>query len=402
MGSVSRHAVPTLVRDDQVVEPLQRITLGKDPESGTKREAFIQDLIHRHPEVIPITEIEPAFAPLVSICRELPTPAGFLDHLWLTPNGGIVLGEAKLFKNPEARREVVAQALDYARAISGWYYDDLQRAAASALRCPDFRLWDSVKDVTDLDEASFIDSVERRLRQSRFLILIIGDGIQEGVEALTNHLQLHAGLHVGLALVDLSLWKVGDGLLVVPRIPLRTLLVERGIVLFSPETGVQIQAPAGVSTSARGSTPPKPYTASEPEFYEQLGQRRPGLPERLRPFLDSLSGVGVTPEYRKSVVLRWQAGPDVNGSAGYIDTDGRGWFGDAWNTAVKLGNREAGDHYLEAVAGLVSGSVRYSDKAAPRVIGQDGKSVDVETLLNRAPIWREAILDLANTFAQGA
>ncbi|WP_204266310.1 hypothetical protein, partial [Escherichia coli] len=74
-------------------------------------------------------------------------------------------------------------------------------------------------------------------------VMIIGDGIQEGVEALTNHLQLHAGLHVGLALVDLSIWNIGEGLLVVPRIPLRTLLVERWIVLFAPDAGVQIQAP---------------------------------------------------------------------------------------------------------------------------------------------------------------
>jgi hypothetical protein len=64
-----------------------------------------------------MVDIEPAFTPLISICRELPTSAGYLDNLWLTPEGGIVLGECKLMRNPQARREVVAQALDYARAI---------------------------------------------------------------------------------------------------------------------------------------------------------------------------------------------------------------------------------------------------------------------------------------------
>jgi len=50
---------------------------------------------------------------------ELPTAAGALDNLWITPEGGIVLGECKLFRNPEARRQVIVQALDYARAIAG-------------------------------------------------------------------------------------------------------------------------------------------------------------------------------------------------------------------------------------------------------------------------------------------
>ena len=398
MSLPSRHAVPTLLRDDGPAQPLQRVMLGKDAESGDRREAFIQDLIHRHPEVIPITEIEPAFAPLISICRELPTSAGFLDNLWLTPSGGIVLGEAKLFRNPEARREVIAQALDYARAIGSWHYDDLEQAVRKAARCPDLCLWDMVRDSSDLDEASFIDAVERRLRQSRFLVLIIGDGIQEGVEALTNHLQLHAGLHVGLALVDLSIWNIGEGLLVVPRIPLRTLLVERGIVLFTPDAGVEIEAPTRTITTSKDA-PAKPYTASEPEFYEQLEQRRPGLSAKLRPFLDGLIDLGITPEFRKSVVLRWQAGPDVMGSLGYVDVDGRGWFGDAWNTAVKLGRTEAGDRYLAKLAGLVGGSVRRYEKGSPVVLGANGKSVDVSRLLDARSEWADAIKQLASSLS---
>lgn len=119
--------------------------------------------------------------------------------------------------------------------------------------------------------------VGRRLRQSRFLVLIIGNGIQEGAEALTNYLQLHAGLHVGFALVDLSLWQAGDGHLVVPRIPLRTLLVERVIVLFTPEAGIAVQAPRMPVGTGRAA-PSKSYTASEPEFFDALETNCPGHP----------------------------------------------------------------------------------------------------------------------------
>jgi hypothetical protein len=133
------------------------------------------------------------------------------DNLWLTPDGGIVLGECKLFRNPEARRQVIVQALDYARAIAGLGYEELEAAVRKALGSPSMTLWSLVSGQTALEQAQFVDAISRRLRQSHFLVLIIGDGIQEGVESLTSYLQLHAGLHVGLALVDLSIWRDGDG-----------------------------------------------------------------------------------------------------------------------------------------------------------------------------------------------
>ena len=227
MPSDSRHAAPMLVRTGEPALALKRIRLGGDDHEGDERETFLQNLVHEHPEIIPMADIEPAFMPLIPICRELPTAAGYVDNLWLTPEGGIVLGECKLFRNQQARREVIVQALDYARAVAELRYDELEAAVQKTLRLPSTSLWDIVQDRSGQDRtlfperAQFEDGVQRRLRQSRFMILIIGDGIQEGVEALAGYLQLHAGLHVGLALVDLSIWRDADGhLLVLPRIPL--------------------------------------------------------------------------------------------------------------------------------------------------------------------------------------
>jgi hypothetical protein len=58
----------------------------------------------------------------------------------VTPEGGIVPGECKLVRNPQARREVLAQALDYARAVAGFDYEDLEAAMRSALKKPAARL----------------------------------------------------------------------------------------------------------------------------------------------------------------------------------------------------------------------------------------------------------------------
>jgi len=387
----SRHARPILVREDAPAIVLERFVLGAS-DDDKKRELFVQNLVHDHPEVIPMADIEPAFSPLISICRELPTSAGYLDNLWLTPNGGIILGECKLFKNPQARREVVAQALDYARAINQWHYDDLENAVRKALRAPAATLWNLVKDHTDLDEAQFSDAVERRLRVGQLLLLVIGDGIQEGVEALTAHLQLHAGLHAGLALVDLSVWRGLEGLLVVPRVPMKTLLVERGIVVIAADGAPRIVAPDARLSAVGTAVSPRAVTASEPEFYEELAAKRPELPMRLKAFVDDLSDIGIHPEFGRSLSLRWQPSADVAMSAGYIEArGGTFWAGVAWGSANRAGRVSAGEAYLEEIANIVRGHIRRYDKSPPEALDAKGKGIDVALLLDAAPRWKMAL-----------
>lgn len=397
MSSGSRHARPILVREDAPAIVLERFVLGTSADDD-RRELFIQDLVHNHPEVLPMADIEPAFSPLVSICRELPTSAGYLDNLWLTPNGGIVLGECKLFKNPQARREVVAQALDYARAISRWHYEDLEAAVRKALRAPAATIWDLVKDQTDLDEAQFADAVERRLRVGQLLLLVIGDGIQEGVEALTAHLQLHAGLHAGLALVDLSVWRGLEGLLVVPRVPMKTLLVERGIVVVADGVA-RVEAPT-TRTSGAGAATARAVTASEPEFYEQLAAKRPDLPVRLKGFVDELAELGIQPEFGKSLILRWHPSPDLPMSAGYVEAaTGKFWNSDAWYSANRVGKASAAEAYQQELASITGGQLRRYEKSPPQVLDANGKGLDVGQLLDAAPRWKAALAQFISAMA---
>lgn len=394
MPPATRYSAPMLLRDGEAARTLQRVRLGTAEHGGEEREAFVQGLVHDHPDLLPMADIEPAYSPLIPICRELPTAAGYLDNLWLTPAGGIVLGECKLFRNPEARREVVAQALDYARAVSEMRYDELEAAVRKALREPSASLWGLVQADSDLDEAQFVDAVERRLRQGRFLVLIIGDGIQEGVEALTSHLQLHAGIHVGLSLIDLSLWREPDGgLLVLPRVPMRTLLIERGIVVVDPTGSIQLVPP---TQSAMSAVKPasRAISISEPEFFEQLDQRRPGLANALRLFVSEVAALGVEPDFRKSLVLRWQASPDFDASPGYIDKSGKVYMASAWSAANKLGNPAAGERYLAAVAALIHGRVKQYKADWFEVVGDDGRAIDAMQLIRVADGWKAAIAQL--------
>jgi hypothetical protein len=195
-------------------------------------EAFIRDLVHQHPACLPITEIDVMFSGTVSVCTELNTPAGPIDVFMVTPSGLPVLVECKLWRNPEARLEVVSQILDYAKELSRWSSADVQREVSNRLKREGNPLLDIVR-VADpaVDEQGFHDALTANLRRGRFLLLIVGDGIREGVEAIAEYLQVHAGLHFSLGLVELPIYRMPNGdRLVAPRVLARTVLVTRNVV----------------------------------------------------------------------------------------------------------------------------------------------------------------------------
>ena len=166
---------------------------------------------------------------------ELPTKHGPIDNLLMTGDGDLVLVEAKLWRNHEARREVVAQALDYASCVFEWDYEALEKAALKGSfgghpKPP--RLYDLFKDGDAMAEPAFIDALNTNLRKGRVLILVIGDGIRTEMRKLAAALESHAGAHFTFALVELSVFRLDDngGLIVCPRTLVQTEMISRGIV----------------------------------------------------------------------------------------------------------------------------------------------------------------------------
>jgi hypothetical protein len=118
-------------------------------------------------------------------------------------------------------------------------------------------------------------------RSGQVLLLIIGDGIEEGAEALASYLQLHVGIHAGLALVELSIWQLGSGeQLVISRISLRTTLVERGIVRVDVSGMIRVDPP-GSDATGKIVRNVKPETLTELEFYQFQDQERHGATTRI-------------------------------------------------------------------------------------------------------------------------
>jgi hypothetical protein len=100
----------------------------------------------------------------------------------------------------------------------------------------------------EVDEQQFNDALTANLRRGRFLLLIVGDGIREGVEAIAEYLHAHAGLHFSLGMVELPIYVLPNGdRLVAPRVLARTTIVTRNVVALPDGYALQeAEDPANV------------------------------------------------------------------------------------------------------------------------------------------------------------
>lgn len=224
-----QHATPLLLKDGSAVA-LTPLPLGGGPDAVS--EAALQQLIHDHPSCLPIAEIDPMFCAPVPICTELNTPAGPIDNFMVTPGGLPVLVECKLWRNPEGRRKVVGQILDYAKELSRWSSSDIQREVSRRTGRAGNPMLDLLSEAGHaVDEIAFNDALTFNLRRGRFLLLIVGDGIREGVEAIAEYLQAQSGLHFTLGLVEMPIYQgPEESRLIVPRVVARTHLITRNVI----------------------------------------------------------------------------------------------------------------------------------------------------------------------------
>ena len=220
-------------RDGGSPEVLQRKPLTSGVTEGSLAEAMLQELLFKNPECLPIPAIDPAYADAVPVCMELRTPSGYVDALYVNRFGRLTLCEFKLWRNPQARREVIGQILDYAKDLASWGYEDLQRQVSLALGGEGSNvLYELVSEQhAGIVEAEFVDNVTRHLRRGEFLLLIVGDGIQERAEKIVDFIGRHSGLHFNLALVEAALYADGANQLIVqPRVLARTEILRRFVV----------------------------------------------------------------------------------------------------------------------------------------------------------------------------
>jgi hypothetical protein len=228
---MSAYANPIVLNPQNSAIVLERIPLTASGEAFSEK--WLQEALFAYPQCLPIKELDPQIGQLIPICMEIETGAGPADILYVTETGHLVLVETKLWRNPEARRVVVAQILDYAKQLTSWTYTDLARETAIATKQgPDYLLNCVRKVNPSLDEADFIDGVTNSLKSGDFLLLIVGDGIRTGTESLVNFIEQYGNLRFGFGLVEIAAFRLPNNeMLLQPRILAKTEILQRTILV---------------------------------------------------------------------------------------------------------------------------------------------------------------------------
>jgi hypothetical protein len=258
---------------------LERIPL----EEKVFNEDWIQELIFKNPSLLSVHEIDKAYDGIIPIGREINTPVGPIDNLFINTDGCLTLVETKLWRNPQARREVVGQIIDYAKEIIKWSYSDLDnsvRTYNSVYHNQNAGLLETIKSkvpMDDMEEKEFVDNVVRNIKRGRFLLLIVGDGIRESVEDMIDYLSLTPQIQFTLALIELqvhSLNKEDNSLLVIPQLVTRTKEITRAVVRIEDNTlsnlAITVNAEIENKADSKNLNQNNRFSITAEDYFEQL------------------------------------------------------------------------------------------------------------------------------------
>ena len=151
-------------------------------------EDTLQRLIAEHPELLDGVQIRPGDPRrwiLVTREQGVPDTVGStarwsLDHLLIDQDGVPTLVEVKRGANPEVRRTVVGQMLDYAaHAPQTWTIDELRRTFERSVDEPDEALRKLLLTDGEVDSDAFWEGVATNLAAKRLRLLFVADAIPD-------------------------------------------------------------------------------------------------------------------------------------------------------------------------------------------------------------------------------
>jgi len=160
-------------------------------DSGYASEDELVVMIADFPELLPGVSAE-SF-----VCREFETPSGPIDILIVNAiDGAITIVECKLAKNPEVRRKIIGQIIDYASSLRTLSFEEFHKR------------WRD-RGGQDLEsymvgESPLSLSVSDNLQTSRFTLLLAVDEINEPLKQMTVYVNEKTDSTTRVALIELA------------------------------------------------------------------------------------------------------------------------------------------------------------------------------------------------------
>jgi len=165
-------------------------------------EGKLQDYLEHFPSLIPMEEIDENVPELICIGREVGIPPGAIDLLFIDANGILTVVETKLAKNPEARRTVIGQIIEYASYLSEWTVDKVYEVANAHLKLELDEVVMEKFGGEDFSADDFRVKVEQNLRNGKVRLLIAVDELVEPLRATVTFLNKNSNFDIFLLQVS--------------------------------------------------------------------------------------------------------------------------------------------------------------------------------------------------------
>ncbi len=203
-------------------------------ESDLPDEDTLQRLIRDHPEVLPFDDLGDDVPPLLVVGRETALATGYADVVAVDPDGLVTIIEAKLDRNPEVKRKVVAQVLGYAASLWGINYErfelDVARKYFTGSNCHspvlrDLPLDDAMAGFVEQhglaegwDRQTFRETLSENLRDGRFRLVIVVDKVNDELRRIVEYLNACTQPSFQILCAELRYFATGNNRLLVPAL----------------------------------------------------------------------------------------------------------------------------------------------------------------------------------------
>ena len=258
-------------------------------------EKWFRDAIFKAPELVigpcraaGLVEDEEEWYPWQ---KEFPTDAGRIDVLLISSQGRVAVVETKLAANPESRRKVLAQVLDYLAQLPEALNETMPTIPTQ-----------------DNEPVAEEDDVREAVAEGNVLVVIASDEVDSRVAKLSrNLLSDHLVKRWDLVLIDLALYRPNEGArdkcFIIPNV--------RSLVKSEPRQVVRVivqgenpSATVEVERVTIDEERPASQRWDETQFFENLEAW--GAPPPVQDFATKLRELAS--RFPESVTLAWGRG----------------------------------------------------------------------------------------------
>jgi hypothetical protein len=183
-----------------------------------QNEAELQKLLANEPSLISISEVRECADTLVLAIREFPVAIGSIDILGFTKNGDIAIIECKLANNPEVKRKVIGQVLEYGASLWNMSYEELDSIIKNLQKKPLAELISEQINDPTWDEELFRQNITQNLANGNFVLMIVVDLINDDLSNIIKFINSAGTPAFSLAALEMQKYQHEGTEMLVPHV----------------------------------------------------------------------------------------------------------------------------------------------------------------------------------------